>query len=136
MLPVTGSESIKSQPENQPTHLLQMVNSSTENSPWKQSNMIMNHGTTWSKVCRKELSFLIKYKSPEFDASFKGGYDAEPEKKKGISLLNTTFDGSNKTTSDEALKQLNEASQEFNAQPAFIEPLPIETVHYVNRSSL
>lgn len=78
----------------------------------------------------------IKHDHESWHNLIKGGYDAEPEKKKGISLLNTTFDGSNKTTSDEALKQLNEASQEFNAQAAFIEQLPIETVHYVNRSSL
>jgi inorganic pyrophosphatase len=68
----------------------------------------------------------------------KGGYNAEPEKKKGISLLHTTLDNSdeNKITSDQGLKAIEEASQAFNPVPAFIEQVPIDTVHYIDRSKL
>ena len=68
----------------------------------------------------------------------KGGYDAEPEKRKGISLLNTTLDhqASTKLSADNALAAINEASQEFIREPAFVEQQTIDTVHYIDRSKL
>jgi hypothetical protein len=68
----------------------------------------------------------------------KGGYDAEPDKKKGISLSNTTLDHSaaNRITSDQGLASINESTQEFNPQPAFVEQTPIDAVHYIDRSKL
>ena len=68
----------------------------------------------------------------------KGGYDSEPDKKKGISLLNTSLDysGSQRITSEQGLAAINESSQEFNPTPAFLEQVPIDTVHYIDRSKL
>ena len=65
-----------------------------------------------------------------------GGYDAEPEKKKGISLLNSTLKLERVASSDEAAKQVNDASQEYIAQPAAVDQLPIDTVHYIDRSKI
>jgi len=62
-----------------------------------------------------------------------GGYDAEPDKKKGISLVNTTLSdtGALRVNSDEATKTINESTPVHVAQPAFIDCLPIDTVHFV-----
>ena len=69
---------------------------------------------------------------------YKGGYDSTPDKKKGISLLNTSLDytAGSKITSDEGLKAIEEASQPFNPTPAFVEQVPIDTVYYIDRSKL
>lgn len=67
----------------------------------------------------------------------KGGYDATPEKKKGISLLNTSLDYSaERVNGEHALKSIEDASQPFNSTPAFVEQVPIDTVYYIDRSKL
>lgn len=68
----------------------------------------------------------------------KGGYDAEPTKRAGISLLNTSLDyqAHPKISPDAALTAINEASQEFVREPAFVDELSIDTVYYIDRSKL
>lgn len=68
----------------------------------------------------------------------KGGYEAEPEKKKGMSLLNTSLDylPAVRVTAVEALETVNKSSDEFNPQPADVDRMAIDAVHYVDRSKL
>lgn len=67
----------------------------------------------------------------------KGCYDAEPGKAKGASLLNTTLAYSkNKVSNEEAEKAVTADSVEYNAQPAQIDRLPIDAVHYVDRNKI
>ncbi|CAF0989379.1 unnamed protein product [Brachionus calyciflorus] len=63
----------------------------------------------------------------------KGGYEQAPEKKKGLSLDNTSLEFS-RLSADEASKVVSEASEEFNPQPAELDRVPIDTVHYIDRS--
>ena len=65
-----------------------------------------------------------------------GGYDAEPERVKGISLLNSTQQRSRVASLDEATKIVAEASQEYVPEPAYVDQLPIDTVHYLDRSKI
>jgi len=62
-----------------------------------------------------------------------GGYDAEPDKKKGISLINTqlTHTAALKVSSEEAANAIHESTPAHVPQPAFIDALPIDTVHFV-----
>lgn len=67
----------------------------------------------------------------------RGGYDAEPEKVKGASLLNTSLHYSkSKVSAQEAHDLIHAESQELNATPAPIDPLPIDTVHHIDRSKI
>ena len=68
----------------------------------------------------------------------KGGYDAEPTKRSGISLMNTTLEHAAhpKTIAEQALAAINEASQEFIREPAYVDQQSIDTVHYIDRSKL
>ena len=63
-----------------------------------------------------------------------GDYDCQPEKKKGISLINTSVEksGEMKIEAQEASKKVEETSKPFNAEPAHVEKLPIDTVYYVS----
>merc|ERR1712127_76616 len=55
-----------------------------------------------------------------------GGYDAEPEKKKGIALQNTSLEKSaDKITNEQALAAIEEVTTAFNPVPAYVDPLPI-----------
>ena len=65
-----------------------------------------------------------------------GGYDAEPDKKKGISLLNSSLVTNKVSNSDDAIKQVNEATVEYVPEPAYVDPSPIDEVHYVDRSKI
>jgi hypothetical protein len=62
-----------------------------------------------------------------------GGYDAEPDKKKGISLVNTQLGntGALRVSSDDAATAIHESTPAHVSQPAFIDTLPIDTVHFV-----
>ncbi len=68
----------------------------------------------------------------------KGGYDATPEKKKGISLSNTSLDysGESRVSAEQAFASIEEASLPFNSSSAFVEQVPIDTVYYIDRSKL
>lgn len=68
----------------------------------------------------------------------KGGYEAEPEKLQGLSLVNTTLDHipALRLTGEQAINIVNAASQEFNPQQAEVDQVSIDTVHYVDRSKL
>ena len=68
----------------------------------------------------------------------KGGYDAEPKQRDGISLLNTSLDyeAHPKIADDVAVVAINEASQEFIREPAYVDQLSIDTVFYIDRSKL
>jgi nucleosome-remodeling factor subunit len=68
----------------------------------------------------------------------RGGYDQTPEKMKGISLVNVSLDytGAHKLSTEAASNAVHESSEAHNAQPASVDQLAIETVHYVNRSNL
>jgi len=68
----------------------------------------------------------------------KGGYDAEPKKRDGISLLNTSLDyeAHPKISDDVAVTAINEASQEFIREPSYVDQLSIDTVFYIDRSKL
>lgn len=66
-----------------------------------------------------------------------GGYDATPEKKKGIALQNTSLEKSaDKITNEQAFAAIEEVTTAFNPVPAYVDPLPIDTVHYIDRSKL
>jgi len=54
------------------------------------------------------------------------------KKKKGISLVNTTLAETNalRVSADEATKAVEETPAHVD-QPAFVDPLPIDTVHFV-----
>ena len=67
-----------------------------------------------------------------------GEYDAEPNKRSGISLMNTCLDqqAHPKSDDDHALACINEASVEFVREPAFVDQQTIDTVHYIDRSKL
>jgi nucleosome-remodeling factor subunit len=69
---------------------------------------------------------------------FQGGYDAEPTKRSGISLFNTTldYDAHPKQTDAQGLAAINESSSEFINEPAFVDQQTIDTVHYIDRSKL
>jgi nucleosome-remodeling factor subunit len=69
---------------------------------------------------------------------FQGGYDAEPTKRSGISLFNTTldYDAHPKQTDAQGLAAINESSSEFINKPAFVDQQTIDTVHYIDRSKL
>jgi hypothetical protein len=75
----------------------------------------------------------IQHDHDSWSHLIRGGYDAEPDKKKGISLLNTTLTetAALKVTGDEATKLINEATSAFVPEAAFIDSLPIDTVHFV-----
>lgn len=77
----------------------------------------------------------IEHDGKSWSNLINGGYDAEPDKKKGISLLNTSLTH-NRVSNDEATKIIDEASQEFVPEAAFIDPIPIDTVHYIDRSKI
>jgi inorganic pyrophosphatase len=64
-----------------------------------------------------------------------GGYNAEPERKKGISLLNSTLAHEKVASQDEATRVVNEASTEYVPEPAYVDQLPIDAVHYIDRSN-
>jgi inorganic pyrophosphatase len=64
-----------------------------------------------------------------------GGYDATPDKQKGIALSNTSLE-KNKLDEEAANRAVDESSTPFNEVPAFIEQGPIDEVHYVDRSKL
>jgi inorganic pyrophosphatase len=65
-----------------------------------------------------------------------GHYKSEPEKMKGIALANTQLSEPfvPKLSNDEAARAIDEASQPFNAQPAELDLITIDTVHYIDRS--
>lgn len=57
---------------------------------------------------------------------------------KGVNLTNTTLDETLglKICNDEAQRIINTDSQPFNPQPFDIDRLPIDTVHYIDRSKI
>lgn len=68
----------------------------------------------------------------------KGGYDNEPEKKKGIRMENTTLNdhsGAKKVSNDEAAGFVN-SNPSYNSDPAQVDQAAIDTVYYFDRSKL
>jgi len=87
---------------------------------------------------RKFALDIIEHDFKCWENLVNGGYDAEPEKKKGICMVNTTLA---KTIALKLSKEATDAmvkadSADFVAEPAAIDRLPIDTVHYVDRSKL
>lgn len=68
----------------------------------------------------------------------KGGYEATPEKKKGLSLDNTTLDylPAARLTGEQASQVVSTSSEEFNPTPADVDRTAIDAVHYIDRSKL
>ena len=81
---------------------------------------------------------IINHEYESWAHLIKGGYDAEPEKKKGISLANTTLADTAAlyVSKEEAAKGVEESSKVFTAEPASVERVPIDTVHYIQRAAL
>lgn len=79
---------------------------------------------------------ILKHDHAAWANLIKGGYDSEPEKKKGISLLSATVADSTtaKRENDEVFKLIDEANAKFNPEPAFIETLPIDAIHYIKKN--
>lgn len=68
----------------------------------------------------------------------KGGYDNEPEKKKGIRMENTTLSdhsGAKKVSNNEAAGFVN-SNPSYNSDPAQVDQAAIDTVYYFDRSKL
>lgn len=62
----------------------------------------------------------------------RGGYDAEPEKKKGIRMENTTLADK---MSNENVRVIVEEAKPFVPVPAANDKQTIDTVHYINRAN-
>lgn len=77
---------------------------------------------------------IIDHDNKCWENLIKGGYDAEPEKKKGIRMENTLQ--GKEALSDEAAKALLNEAKEFNPTPAELDRVPIDTVFYYKRSAL
>jgi hypothetical protein len=78
----------------------------------------------------------IKHDHESWANLINGGYAAEPEKQKGISLLNSTQAKARVGSADEAARLVAEASVEYVAEPARVDEVAIDTVHYVDRSKI
>jgi len=93
-----------------------------------------NHFAENGKVYDRAFALAtIEHDHASWSKLINGGYDAEPAKKKGIALLNTTL-ATNTITDDEATKKVEEETAAFNATPAYIDQTPIDEVHFVDRS--
>merc|ERR1712127_584303 len=62
----------------------------------------------------------------------KGGYDSEPEKKKGIRMENSTLSDK---MSNKSIRAVIDEAKSFVAEPAACDKQTIDTVHYINRAN-
>jgi len=80
---------------------------------------------------------IIEHDNKCWENLANGGYDAQPEKKKGIQMENTCCNGYLVELSKEDAAAIVETESEaFNPTPASIDREPIDTVYYLKRSAL
>jgi len=79
---------------------------------------------------------IIEHDYKCWDNLANGGYDAQPEKKKGIRMENTCCNKFLIELSKEEAEDVVNQSEAFNPTPAPIDREPIDTVYYLKRSAL
>jgi len=80
---------------------------------------------------------IIEHDNKCWENLANGGYDAQPEKKKGIMMENTCCNGYLvELSKEDAAAIVNSESEPFNPTPAVIDREPIDTVYYLKRSAL
>lgn len=88
------------------------------------------------KVFDREFALKqIAHDNASWKNLISGGYDATPEKKKGIALANTSLE-TNKVDNETANTDISASTPAFNNTPAFIDTAPIDAIFYVDRSKL
>lgn len=81
---------------------------------------------------------LIKHNHESWNSLLMGKLEASSDAVKEISLFNTTLEikPALKLTSSETKRVVAQSSQVFNSKPAVVDRIPINQVHFVDRSKI